>query len=126
MPETARCVTSPPSKPPLLSIEGSVEINDCLAAPSPEPSGTLAYHLNVVALTLFYDGGGIGGATTSGLGKMLDRRAEPFCPGVVEKYVSSNKFVFIVSNGHTGTTYLGQPSRYSTLGLPSTRYMRAC
>eukprot|EP00035_Acanthoeca_spectabilis_P034539 m.29584 g.29584 ORF g.29584 m.29584 type:complete len:397 (-) comp6717_c0_seq1:2761-3951(-) len=56
---------------------------------------------------------GIGGFNRTVLGEMHDLRLEPFCPGPIEKYTKTkSKFVFIVSNGHTGTTYLGQPSSW--------------
>ncbi len=44
---------------------------------------------------------------------LVDRREEPFCPynlSESQKYKGPNSFVFVVSNGHTGTTFLGQNS----------------
>eukprot|EP00043_Microstomoeca_roanoka_P013926 m.137022 g.137022 ORF g.137022 m.137022 type:complete len:396 (-) comp15883_c3_seq1:169-1356(-) len=45
------------------------------------------------------------------LGHLVDRRNQPFCELDIEKharYAGNHTFVFVVSNGHTGTTFLGQ------------------
>lgn len=41
-----------------------------------------------------------------------DRRHEPFCPGKIKQPSSEKTFVFVVSNGHTGSTYLGQAANW--------------
>lgn len=54
------------------------------------------------------------------LGVMIDRRKSPLCPvnESVTRWIEANRykgnytFVFVVSNGHTGTTFLGQPSTW--------------
>ena len=46
-------------------------------------------------------------------GAMVDRRKEEFCAMVVpdkQKYEGEHRFVFVISNGHTGTTFFGQQS----------------
>lgn len=53
------------------------------------------------------------GDELSWYGAIVDRRKEPFCPEVLPhdlKYQGSHQFVFVVSNGHTGTTFFGQQS----------------
>ena len=53
----------------------------------------------------------------SDLGAMEDRRSAPFCTNVVrsnETYKGKFTFVFVVSNGHTGTTFLGQMGVWRT------------
>ena len=49
-------------------------------------------------------------------GKLIDRRREPFCnelPAIERPKIESNfSFVFVISNGHTGTTFLGQTSNW--------------
>ena len=54
------------------------------------------------------------------LGRLHDRRSQPFCNynattlSWIEqhKYTGNYSFVFVISNGHTGTTYLGQQSNW--------------
>jgi hypothetical protein len=49
-------------------------------------------------------------------GAMIDRRLEPFCPpepnAADYKYTGNRTFVFVVSNGHTGTTFFGKSSSW--------------
>eukprot|EP00051_Salpingoeca_urceolata_P032807 m.17519 g.17519 ORF g.17519 m.17519 type:complete len:398 (-) comp5479_c0_seq1:54-1247(-) len=48
--------------------------------------------------------------------QLLDRRSDDFCGSAVtdssQRYQGNHTFVFVVSNGHTGTTYLGQASKW--------------
>ena len=48
------------------------------------------------------------------LGKMFDRRLNSFCQEISilpeQLYKGNHTFIFIVSSGHAGTTYLGQSS----------------
>ena len=51
------------------------------------------------------------------LGVMQDRRSEPFCVGAStaeQAYTGNYTFVFVVSNGHTGTTFIGQTGVWRT------------
>lgn len=46
-------------------------------------------------------------------GQIIDRRREPFCPLEIQQeqqYTGDHRFVFVVSNGHTGTTFFGKQS----------------
>ncbi|EGD77298.1 hypothetical protein PTSG_08392 [Salpingoeca rosetta] len=55
------------------------------------------------------------------LGDLVDRIDAPFCEAEGEAFPASRKydgngtFVFVVSNGHTGTTFLGQLSTWRTV-----------
>lgn len=60
------------------------------------------------------------GTATPQLGNFIDRRREPFCrlnktmQAMVDayRYDGNYSFVFVISNGHTGTTHLGQTSNW--------------
>ncbi len=46
---------------------------------------------------------------------LVDRRKEPFCPyrlNASQTYKGHKRFVFVVSNGHTGTQFLGNSSTW--------------
>ena len=65
-------------------------------------------------------GGGdnTGSSEISKYGEIIDRRKESFCPPEpaaafeAHRYKGNRKFVFVVSNGHTGTTFFGKGSSW--------------
>lgn len=53
------------------------------------------------------------------LGQLFDRRTVPFCTSTratpQQKYKGNRSFVFVVSNGHTGTTFFGQGNSWRSM-----------